>query len=296
MRQYPEGSIPDDLRGVRQAVEPILRRAGAAALAHFRTAPVEFKPDGTEVTIADRVAEEVIVEGLAQRFPDSGIVGEEGARVGDRGAGTWHVDPIDGTSAFIEGLAEWGPTVCWVRDGRVVFGAFYLPRLGELWWAVRGGGAYVDANGRTDRLRPTDPPAIGPSHALYLPSRFHHYPVAWPGRVRAFGSSAYHLAQVAYGGGGAEGAGAVATVIPRWALWDVGCGLLLVEEAGRVAVDLSGAAFSAVTDENRPFVAGAPVAVAAIVASRARRVSALDFAAAGLIDAGARVAERSRPG
>lgn len=239
----------------------MLRTGGREALRWFRRATVERKEDDSEVTAADRASEQVIAEGLVRALPGYGVVSEEGVTVPERTGGTWHVDPLDGTNAFLEGLADWGPTACLVRDGVVACGALYLPRLDELWWAVRGGGAWVSHGGGFLRLKPHNPPSIGRSHSLYLPSRFHRVTVDWPGKVRALGSSAYHLAQVAYGGGACTDAGALATVIAQWSLWDVGCGVLLVEEAGRSVVDLSGAPFVAVGEPNRPFIAGCRAAI-----------------------------------
>lgn len=229
----------------------LLRDAGAAALQHLHTARSRTKPDGTEVSAADDVAERILVAGLRDLYPHAGIVSEEGAH-SEGPDGTWHVDPIDGTSAFLEGLAYWGPTVCLVRSGQVQLGAFYVPRLDELWFAERGGGAWRDGV----RLDPGDPGPPGRHASLYAPSRFHlSTPVPWPGKVRALGSSAAHLAHVAAGG-------AHAALIPSWALWDVGCGALLVEEAGRCVCDLHGAPLNvAEARPGLPIVAGAPTAL-----------------------------------
>jgi myo-inositol-1(or 4)-monophosphatase len=211
------------------------------------------KVDGSEVTDADRACEASIVEGLGAAFAGDGIVGEEGVAILPRdGHGTWYVDPIDGTGAFLDELAHWGPTVCYVRAGVLELGGLWLPRLGELWWGERGAGAWRD----DVRLGPPADPAITRLSSLYLPSRFHrHAPLDWPGKVRAVGSSAVHLAQVAVGGG-------FATIIPRWKLWDVGCGVLLVEEAGRRVVTLAGTPFDPLTMPDEPFIAGTPAAIA----------------------------------
>ena len=106
------------------------------------------------------------------------------------------------------------------------------------------------------RLEPAWPDMVRSWDALYAPSRFHrarrHIP--WPGKVRALGSSAAHLAQVAAGGG-------LATVIPRWQLWDVGCGALLLEEVGGVLRTLDSRPFDPLAQPNTPFIAGAPAAI-----------------------------------
>lgn len=255
---------PPDSAPYRSMLIDLLTRAGTTASKWFGDADPRKKADGTQVTDADRAAEEVIVEGLVRACPGMAILGEEGAKV-EGSDGAWYVDPIDGTSAFVEGLAYWGPTVCLVRDGRLEVGAFHLPRIGETWYAARGVGAFRDDK----RLHPPEPEIIGRNDSLYLPSRFHvRMPIPWPGKVRALGSTAAHLAHVASGG-------AIATIVARWALWDIGCGWLLVKEAGRAAVDLTGAPFDPMEHADQPFAAGARVALDQLLPLPARDRSGL---------------------
>lgn len=243
-----------------------MKSAGQTALKWLYGTRPRRKEDGSEVTDADRAAEEVILEALSREFPGFAIVAEEGSHVeGD--AGTWYVDPIDGTSAFIEGLAHWGPTVALAQEGRLKVGAYYAPRLDELWFARRGSGAWRNDH----RLAPEPLEAIGRNDSLYVPSRFHRaMPLPWPGKCRSLGSTAAHLAHVAAGGG-------AATVIGRWAMWDVGCGVLLVSEAGRQVIDLTGDPFEPISLRGAPFAAGDPVALKLLVDNlRTRRRAGVD--------------------
>ncbi|MEZ4234893.1 MAG: inositol monophosphatase [Myxococcota bacterium] len=244
---------------LRDEVRATLLEAGARALAYLGRAERESKPDGTPVTDADRAVEEIIVERLARAFPGESIRAEEGHHVeGPPGAPVWYVDPIDGTGAFLSELAYWGPTVCRVVDGALQAGGFYVPRLGELWYAERGGGAWRD--GRRLPVLP-DVPGIRNDAVLFVPSKFHRkQPVPWPGKIRALGTGAAHLAHVASGGG-------LATVIPRWQVWDVGCGALLIGEVGRVIWDATGAVVDPVrVPPSTPLLAGAPSALRSLTA------------------------------
>lgn len=234
----------------------LLERAGQAALDRFRRATVRLKADGTKLTDADLVVHEILLDGLSRLFPGEVVLSEEDpARPEPPISGPcWYVDPLDGTGAFTEGLAHWGPTVCRVVDGAPELGAFYVPRLDELWLGHAGAGAWRDG----ERLRPPDAEADA-SAVLLLPSHAHRVgPLNWPGRIRALGSTAAHLALVAEGG-------VTATVIPSFSPWDVGCGVLLIREAGRVLVDLSGAPLDPMMLPNRPFLAAAPGAVPALL-------------------------------
>lgn len=213
----------------------------------FRDAPIEAKADGSVVTEADRACEAVLVEGLQRYFPGYGIVGEEGAAFeGD--LGTWYVDPIDGTSSFTSELAYWGPSVGLVKNGDLEVGALCLPRLSEFWYAERGAGAWRNST----RL---SPPKMQPLHSnaiAFFPSRFHRAgPIPWIGKTRAIGSAAAQLALVAGGSG-------CATIIPRWSLWDVSAGALMIRESGRVLIGLDGEPFDPVARTDEPFIACEP--------------------------------------
>lgn len=247
-RPTPDRAPDPELRSI---VHDVLVQAGTVALRSFGRVHARLKPDGTEVTDADREAESVLIEALARAFPDDGIVGEEGTSRPSTTGATWFVDPIDGTSAYLEGLAHWGPTICLLRGGTLVVGGLWLPRINEFWYAQRDAGAWRDGT----RLRPSDSGSPGRHHSLYLPSRYHRrMPIPWPGKVRALGSSAVHLAMVAAGGG-------AATVIPTWELWDIGCGALLVQEAGRRIVTWSGEPVDPAATARVPFLAGTPAAI-----------------------------------
>lgn len=124
-----------------------LSLADAAAeviLPTFRRCAVEWKPDGTEVTAADRAAEQRIREILARERPDDGILGEEfgeqPAREGN--PRRWVIDPIDGTAAFALGLPMFGTLVALVEGDEPVVGVIHQPATGESTFAATGLGCW----------------------------------------------------------------------------------------------------------------------------------------------------------
>jgi myo-inositol-1(or 4)-monophosphatase len=238
-----------------QPLKEALRQSGEVALTYFGRVRAEKKSDGSHITEADRACEAILVEQLERHFPGTGVIGEEGA-LQEGSQGTWHVDPIDGTSAFLERLAHWGPTVCLVKDGNVEVGAMWVPLLEDFWFARKGAGAW--RNGQ--RIHAPVIERLQSSDTFYVPSRFHRVSFSgWRGKTRALGSSAVHLAQVAAGH-------AVATLIAKWNLWDIGCGALLVSESGRHICDRHGEPINLMEHIGEPFLAGDPVALENIVA------------------------------
>ncbi len=101
------------------------------------------------VTEADRAVEAEIRAGLAARFADHAILGEEEGTTGDDDAEyRWVIDPIDGTRAFISGQPMWGTLVGLQRRGVPIAGWMHVPAVGETYVAVGGEASLNDAAGR----------------------------------------------------------------------------------------------------------------------------------------------------
>lgn len=231
----------------------LLEAAGREALATFAQAgEVRRKHDGSPVTAADEAAERVLLEGIRTHWPEDAARGEEGGRLGGGSGAEWTIDPIDGTSSFIEGLAYWGPTMARLvhdADGRrrVDVGATWLPRLGEYWHVEDDRAWFGD----------TPLPALGERHVprvIYVPSDFHRLAgLRWGGKARCLGGTAAHLALVA------RGAARAAIVGPGWSPWDAAVGLALIKAVGGSAFRIpDGAPIDLHADTGVAFAAGLP--------------------------------------
>ena len=95
------------------------------------------KPDGTDASAADLVAEAMILARLKADFPEIPVVAEES--LGAAGELFFLVDPLDGTSDYLSGAGEYSVNVALVRDGRPVAAALAVPVLGRVWIAGRSG-------------------------------------------------------------------------------------------------------------------------------------------------------------
>ncbi|MFM9864029.1 MAG: histidinol-phosphatase [Micropepsaceae bacterium] len=144
--------------------EDLADLSGKTILPHFRAGiAVDNKMDGggfDPVTAADREAEAVIVAAINARYPDHSIVGEEhGAHAGSSPL-TWVIDPIDGTRAFVCGMAQWGTLIA-LNDGtRPVVGVLDQPYTRERWVAANGVTAFRDARGLATVLRTRPCPSL----------------------------------------------------------------------------------------------------------------------------------------
>ncbi|HEV7930822.1 MAG TPA: inositol monophosphatase family protein [Actinomadura sp.] len=105
---------------------------------------VQTKSSPTDVvTQMDQAAERLIVERIRAVRPDDGLLGEEGAAHEGTTGVRWVIDPIDGTVNYLYDLPDWAVSIAAQIDGRTVAGAVEIPRRGETYTAVRGGGAHL---------------------------------------------------------------------------------------------------------------------------------------------------------
>ena len=123
----------------------VARQAGEIAMRYYRTGIAhEDKPDDSPVTRADRECEQFIAGELERAFPSDGLLGEEGAQKPAPSGRRWIIDPIDGTRDFVRGIPTWSVLIGLEAEGEVVAGFACMPALGDLFWASRGGGAFVN--------------------------------------------------------------------------------------------------------------------------------------------------------
>ncbi len=214
-------------------------RAGRVTLAHFQTGiAAETKPDHSPVTIADRAAEALCRELIAARYPRDGILGEEAGETRPGSRRRWIIDPIDGTRSFVRGVPLYSVLLALEEEGEPVLGVIHLPALNETVWAARGEGCWWDGRralvSQVDRLEDAAvcwsgdlPPQERKMAALRVLA-------ARAGTARTWGD-AYGYALVATGR-------AEAMIDPVVQPWDTAPLRPIVEEAGGVFTDWTGAA------------------------------------------------------
>jgi histidinol-phosphatase len=117
--------------------------AGRFILPRWKNVAVDHKADGSEVTEADRGAERLLRERIAERYPDHAILGEEFGGEQNRDAEhLWLLDPIDGTASFAMGLPLFGTLIGYLRRGAACVGVIGAHALHELVYAANGQGCW----------------------------------------------------------------------------------------------------------------------------------------------------------
>ncbi len=136
-----------------ELAERLAAASGAVIRNHFRTPfTIDRKSDATPVTIADREAERVMRELIANAYPDHGILGEEHGNDRVDAEFVWVLDPIDGTRSFIAGKPIFGTLISLTQNGAPVMGVIDQPINGERW--IGAAGMQTTFNGAPAATRP----------------------------------------------------------------------------------------------------------------------------------------------
>ena len=228
-----------DAIAIAAAAAEFARGAGELLAGYFgRALGVEYKDRARQdpVTTADKAAQAYLVGRIARRFPGHGILGEEDSADADQRPAPdwlWVLDPLDGTTNFMNGLPVYASSIGVLYRGRPVAGAVYIPwptdaGSGVVVHARAGGGAFADGRPaavyQTDRLRGDR--LIGIPGSFGATTRLGAGLKGQPlGQTRVTGSIAYELALTAMGVMQFAIIGA-----PR--LWDMLGGAVAVQEAG----------------------------------------------------------------
>jgi myo-inositol-1(or 4)-monophosphatase len=216
-----------------QILESAIKKAGKRAQA-IRATGLSITVKGRQdfVSEADVMVENELKQALLSLFPNDGFLGEEsGLVVGNdnQTAGIWVIDPIDGTTNYLQNMDYWCISVAYVVKNIIQIGFVYAPDRDELFFAQRGKGSYLNGVKLTIN-EPDEGQAIigiGRSNRRPLQEYFDLLTRLDSKNIehRRFGAGALMLAHVSSGlvHGYYES---------HLNSWDALAGLLLIEEAG----------------------------------------------------------------
>jgi len=135
---------------LQAALDAAEQAASIAQSMYQHNIEVRVKADKSPVTDADVRCETAIREIIEARFPSHGFYGEETGSHDVDAESLWLVDPIDGTKAFVREYAMFSTQIALMRNGELVLGVSSAPVYGEVSFAERGRGAYL--NGKPIRV------------------------------------------------------------------------------------------------------------------------------------------------
>ncbi|HEX2900256.1 MAG TPA: inositol monophosphatase family protein, partial [Bacteroidia bacterium] len=142
MNQLP-GLSPAFIEQTKAIVDEV-----AAFILHerltFGPEKVEHKGPSDLVSYVDRKAETMLREAFETLLPGAGFIGEEGGDHGSSSPWRWIVDPLDGTTNFIHNVPAYCVSVGLQHAGETVLGIVHEVPHGEVFWAVKGQGSYLN--------------------------------------------------------------------------------------------------------------------------------------------------------
>jgi myo-inositol-1(or 4)-monophosphatase len=228
----------------REAAIALALRAGAILRAGRSGNTLDYELKGVidPVTQVDRRSQALIVEGLHMSFPGDSILAEEGEHwdASTPSKARWIIDPLDGTTNYIKGYPLAAVSIGLEKDGELVLGVVFNPFANELFVGEHGQGATLNGH-------PIHVSSVAKLGQALLASGFPYdawtatddNTRAWQRMVkrclalRCDGSAALDLCHVACG-----------RLDGYWerglAPWDTAAGVVIVREAGGLAVDYAG--------------------------------------------------------
>lgn len=197
----------------------------------FSVDKIEIKGLNDLVSYVDKTSEQLIVNELKSVLPNAGFIVEENTLT-EKKEYNWIVDPLDGTTNFIHGIACYAVSIALEHKGEVILGVVYEVNQDECFYAINGGGAFLNNKKiavSTNKTLQTCLIATG--FPIYNFSRIEPYLKALEyfmrntHGVRRIGAAAADLCFLACGR-------VDAFFEYNLSPWDVAAGALIVKEAG----------------------------------------------------------------
>ena len=209
----------------------------------LRPKTIQKKSALSLVTASDKKCEQIIVRAIRKNFPGHAILTEESPPMGSSSS-RWIIDPLDGTTNFAHSFPIACVSIAYEEEGKIEVAGVLDPFRGELFFAERGGGAFL--NGK--KIRVSSTPLLDDALLCtgfpydrrekidhYLPI-FRAFTIKVQG-IRRTGAAALDLCYVAAG-----------RFDGFWELqlqpWDKAAAMLIIEEAGGKLSNFSGAALT----------------------------------------------------
>jgi myo-inositol-1(or 4)-monophosphatase len=220
------------------------KQAGNFIRAHvnkINKADIEIKGKNDLVSYVDKTSEEIIINALRNLIPNAAFIAEETSdNQNNLHEYTWIIDPLDGTTNFLHGLAPFAVSIALMHKNEIIIGVVYEIAHDECFYAAKSQGAFL--NGA--KIRCSTTPNISDSlfvtgfpvsnyHRNEASYRLMDYLIKNSHGIRRLGSAASDLAYVACGR---------LEAFYEYDLksWDVAAGCLIVQEAGGKVSDFSG--------------------------------------------------------
>ncbi len=205
---------------------------------------VQYKGEIDLVTERDLNSQKIIFDIIQERFPDHSVLGEENLDIDRGNRYLWIIDPLDGTTNYAHAIPMYSVSIAFRAEGETRAGVVYIPMLDELFYGVKGGGAFLNKK-KLSVSKEQDPAkcllATGFPYdrKVSKENNLDHFAhmIMKVRCIRRMGSAAVDLCYTAAGRFDAFWE-------PKLHPWDTAAAALLVSEAGGKVTDYSGNPFN----------------------------------------------------
>jgi len=200
---------------------------------------IENKGSHDLVTQLDKEVEQMYVEAIKKRFPEHGIIGEEGSSKKEDAEYVWVLDPLDGTRNYTIEVPFYATTICLLKNKEPVVAVIYVPPVDKLYSAIKGDGAFL--NGK--KINVSGEAELKKSSILYCHTADKRGVKAAEKYAAKLKMAAFNADRLRTAGGemGLVAEGLVeAYLLDGLPVWDLAAGALLVRKAGGKATDFTG--------------------------------------------------------
>jgi myo-inositol-1(or 4)-monophosphatase len=221
----------------------ISKQAGAFIRSHVGkvgSADIQEKDRNSLVSFVDKEAEQMLVAGLSSLLPEAGFITEEDTVVNSKKEYTWVIDPLDGTTNFLQQIPIFSVSVGLAHGARPILGCIVDVMQDQTYYAWEGGGAWLDGERiHTSRKEDLAQAIIATGFPYYAPENLGRLTdiftrvLSSARGIRRLGSAALDLAYTACG----RFDGFYETSLNPW---DIAAGVVLIREAGGNVTDFDG--------------------------------------------------------
>ncbi len=234
------------------------KEVGKIHLEYFRKKELSIETKSSShdlLTIADKLSEEYIIEQIRHAYPDHQVLAEESGLNEIVSDYCWVIDPVDGTTNFAQGIPIFSVSIGLRYKGKGILGVVYAPFMNELFYAIKGQGAFHNGNpirvsNKTDLNHSLLCTGFPYDHGTNPDNNTDNVARILPHcrDIRRLGSAAYDLCCIAAG-----------YFDGFWEInlkdWDVAAATVIIEEAGGLVVRFR-------NEPNYCIIAGNPLIVA----------------------------------
>ena len=128
-------------------IQDVAREAGQMLFSHFREDAELLKQRATAKEAAtkyDRLADELIISRIREAYPSHSLLTEESGHIEGDADWLWIIDSLDGTGNFANSNPMFAVCIALVHMGHLYLGTVYAPAIDEFYFALKGGGAYLN--------------------------------------------------------------------------------------------------------------------------------------------------------